>query len=284
MAALSFPHFFVDKGNTLDIIYNMSNIDVFKPLESKRTFEVISEQIKDLVYSGRLKPGDKLPTERELATQFKTGRMVVRESLRMLEQSCFISVKNGYKGGVFVRDVGASAMTDSIADMVKLGKISLQELTETRIEIESIVVELAVQRMDNHDLEQLRMSIERAEKLTKQANALSRDENVMFHVILARGSRNYLLEMIVESVMKAVISILYWLKIDIAKSKKIVEDHRAIYEALCEKDVESAKRLTRGSILYVRDIWAPLFEKALQQRDDDTPVTAEILDLQAAIR
>jgi GntR family transcriptional regulator, transcriptional repressor for pyruvate dehydrogenase complex len=85
----------------------MISLDVFKPLQSKRTLQGISKQIKDLVYSGELKLGDKLPSERELATLFKTGQMAVRESLRMPKQSGFISFKNGYKGGIFVRDVGA---------------------------------------------------------------------------------------------------------------------------------------------------------------------------------
>ena len=59
----------------------MPTSEMFKPLEARRAFEAVTEQVKGLVYSGQLKPGDKLPTERELATLFGTGRMVVRECL-----------------------------------------------------------------------------------------------------------------------------------------------------------------------------------------------------------
>ncbi len=259
----------------------MTTVDLFKPLESKRAFEAISEQIKNLVYTGQLKPGDKLPSERELATLFKSGRMVVRESLRMLEQSGFISVKNGYKGGVFVRDVGADAMTGSIADLVKLEKISLHQLTETRLEIESAIIGLAVQRMDAHDFEQLWRNIEHAEELITIGKTLSRDGNVMFHIILARGSKNYLLEIILESVMNAVVSIIHLLKPDIATSKKIVEAHKAIYAALYKRDVRSARRLVRQHILDVGDSWSPLFEKVLRQGNRDVLIADGISDLPA---
>ena len=58
----------------------MNEIPLFKPIESKRAFEEVAEQVKGLIYSGTLKPGDKLPCERELAAQFNVARMVVREA------------------------------------------------------------------------------------------------------------------------------------------------------------------------------------------------------------
>lgn len=126
----------------------MISLDVFNPLESKRTLEVISEQIKDLVNSRELKLGDKLPSKRELATPFKSGRIGVCGSLGMLEQSGLISARNGHTDGIFVRDVGADARSDSMTNMAKLGKIGLHQLAETRLEIESAVIGLAVKHID----------------------------------------------------------------------------------------------------------------------------------------
>jgi GntR family transcriptional repressor for pyruvate dehydrogenase complex len=225
--------------------------ELFKPLEPKRAFVAISEQIKDLICSGRLKPGDRLPGERELATLFKTGRMVVRESLRMLEQSGFIYIKNGYKGGVFVKDMGADVMTGSIADLAKLGRISLEQLTETRIEIESAIIGLAAKRMNRDDFEQLWKNIEYSEQLIAEGKML-RDGNIMFHLILARGAKNYLLEVIIESVMNVVDSLANRLKPGIRYSEKILNAHKAIYEALRKKDVESARKLMRDHLVDVR--------------------------------
>ena len=229
----------------------MTISELFKPFEPRRAFEVISEQIKDLICSGQLNTGDKLPGERELAALFKTGRMVVRESLRMLEQSGFIYIKSGYKGGAFVKDVGADVMTGSIADLAKLGRVSLEELTETRIEIESAIIGLAAKRMTDDDLKQLWKNIEYSEQLIAEGKMV-RDGNIMFHLILAKAAKNYLLEVIIESVMNVVDSLANRLKPGIKYSEKILTAHRAIYDSLRKKDVASARKLMRDHLVDVR--------------------------------
>ena len=66
--------------------------DIFTPLKGKRAFEEVSSQIKKLVFEGVLKPGDRLPSETELAVRFNVGRQTIREALRILELSGFITV------------------------------------------------------------------------------------------------------------------------------------------------------------------------------------------------
>jgi GntR family transcriptional regulator, transcriptional repressor for pyruvate dehydrogenase complex len=228
---------------------------MFKPLEARRAFEAVTEQIKGLVCSGQLKPGDKLPTERELATLVGTGRMVVRESLRLLEHSGFVQIKNGYKGGVFVKDVGAEVMTGSIVDLVKLGRISLEQLTETRIEIESAIIGLAAARIDDDDLEKLRKNIEHTEQLISEGK-ISRDGNVTFHLILAQAAKNPLLEIIIESIMNVVDSVVNWLKPTLSDSERILKAHKAIYDALRKKEVGSARKLMRDHLVDVGAMWS----------------------------
>ena len=248
----------------------MTISELFKPLEPKRAFEAISEQIKDLICSGQLNPGDRLPGERELATLFKTGRMVVRESLRMLEQSGFIYIKSGYKGGAFVKDVGSEVMTGSITDLAKLGRISLEQLTEARIEIESAIIGLAAKRMTESDFEQLWKNIEYSEQLITQGKEeMVREENIMFHLILARGARNYLLEVMIESVMNVVDSLANQLKPGIRYSARILDAHKAIYEALRKKEVESARKVMRDHLVDVRSRFLSL---ALKSKNADSPL------------
>jgi len=246
----------------------MAISELFRPLEPKRAFEAISEQIKDLICSGQLTPGDRLPGERELSTLFKTGRMVVRESLRILEQSGFIYIKSGYKGGAFVKDIGADVMTGSIADLAKLGRVSLEQLTETRVEIESVIIGLAAKRMNDDDFEQLWKNIEYSEQLIAEGK-MSRDGNIMFHLILARGAKNYLLEVIIESVMNVVDSLATRLKPGIRYSEKILNAHKAIYDALRKKDVESARKLMRDHLVNVRGRFLSL---ALKSTSANSPV------------
>ena len=129
------------------LIMNQGNLSIYKRINSKRTFENIADQIKDLIYSKTLKPEDRLPSERELAIQFGTGRMAVREALRILEASGFVFIRPGAEGGTFVRELDSTGMTETISHLINVGNITVEELTEARISIESIVIESIINRI-----------------------------------------------------------------------------------------------------------------------------------------
>ena len=138
--------------------------NLFRPLNTKRAFDEISDQIRELIYSGVFKPGDKLPSERELGNQFKTGRMVVREALRTLEQAGLIYIKQGSSGGAFIRHADGKVITSSFSDMIKIGNVSLEELTEARLGIEKIVLELSINKITRDDLHLLENNIKDSEE------------------------------------------------------------------------------------------------------------------------
>ena len=75
-----------------------NDFNLFKEIKPKRLSDEISEQIKQLIFQGKLKPGDKLPPERELAEHFNVGRPCLREALNRLRAIGFLDVKkqNGY--------------------------------------------------------------------------------------------------------------------------------------------------------------------------------------------
>lgn len=182
--------------------------NLFKPLPGKRVFEEIYEQIRELIFSKTLKPGDKLPGERELATRFGSGRISVREALRMLEQSGLITIKQGSEGGAFVTDVDATHISGPMSDAIRRSDITLDNLFEVRLGIESLVLDLAIERMTNEEVNQLEENIRKAESLItagKSDDGASMDRpglaftNMDFHLGLARTTKNPLLSMIVES-------------------------------------------------------------------------------------
>ncbi len=77
---------------------------LLNPINNKRVSELVSDEIKKAIFSGSLKPGEKLPPERELSQQLNVGRAVVRESLRILEVSGLVYIKRGTNGGTFVKE------------------------------------------------------------------------------------------------------------------------------------------------------------------------------------
>ena len=75
---------------------------IFRPVKSRRLFEEVCEQVRNQIASGALKPGDKLPSERDLALQFDISRSAIREALRNLEFAGLVRLQKGVKGGSFV--------------------------------------------------------------------------------------------------------------------------------------------------------------------------------------
>ena len=166
--------------------------ELIRPLSTRRAFDEVSDQIRALIYSGALTPGDKLPSEHELASQFNAGRMVIREALRGLEEAGLIVIKQGRTGGAFVNTVNAEAITRSISDLVRLGDVSRKRLTEARRGIERVVLELALRYMTPAHLAQLEANVAEAEALIL-AGENPLDANAAFHVLLAKATDNLLI-------------------------------------------------------------------------------------------
>ena len=216
----------------------------------KRAFEKIAEQVRNYVYEQKLMPGDKLPSERELAVQFGLGRMVVREALRVLEQSGLVYVKHGGDGGSYVKGVDRSVVSGSISDVIRRGSVGLAHLTEVRIGVEKLVIGVAMARMSDSELELLKKHLEDAEAIldisTRQGTPPDfsgwAECNVQFHMVIAQATGNPLYVMILGSLMDVVRSFFTDLAIMPEFLEAHMRDHRAIYEAVKSKDLRLAER------------------------------------------
>ena len=221
-----------------------------KPLYEKRMFEEISDHIRELIYAKKLKPGDKLPPERELAEKFRAGRTAVREGLRFLEQSGLISVKQGREGGSFVNNVNTSIVSNSLSDVIRRADIELDHLTEVRIGIEKLVIGVAMPRITESELVRLKQHIDDAVGIMEESVQHGKpldfnrwaESNMQFHLVLARATRNPLYEMILESLMNVVRTFLTDLSIRSEFLHDHIREHKAIYEAVKDKDLRLAER------------------------------------------
>ncbi len=140
-----------------------------KPLPSKRAFEEIADQVKELVFSKALKPGDRLPTEREMATHFASGRTAVREALRILEQSGLVMIRQGNEGGVFVKNVDPHIASVSLYDTIRRADMRLEDVYLVRVPAELLVLDLVISNAGPVELDSLERSIEEALTLLKEA-------------------------------------------------------------------------------------------------------------------
>lgn len=104
---------------------------MFSPYQSKRAFEEISEQIKKAILAKKLKPGERLPSERSLAEQFQVGRLTVREALRTLETQGFVQIRKGSGGGAFIGNTDPEMLPSIIMDNLLLDGLTSEQMTSS---------------------------------------------------------------------------------------------------------------------------------------------------------
>ena len=163
----------------------------FAPIAPQRAFEEIAAQIRELVATGRLKPGDRLPAERTLSAKFNVSRNTLREALRALELSGMIELRKGATGGAFVLPGSSGVIVNGLRDLYHLGAITPQHLTEARIWMSAVVVRVACERITEEDLQALEANVDAAVKAEKAGNFAERAAlHQEFHNLLAATTRN----------------------------------------------------------------------------------------------
>ena len=222
----------------------------FRPIHTRRAFEEICARIREQLALGVLKPGDKLPPERDLAQQLGVSRNVLREALRSLEMAGVLRLLKGVKGGAFVQQGDTSRMNVVMRDMLSLGTISVRELSEARIHVLDMGVQLACVNAKQADFEALEGNIARTELATREGRLLDRVECAReFYKLLAVASGNKVIAMIMDSVTEIHMRFVY---AKVASSgvamARLVERRRQFMTALRERNASLATRLMRSHL------------------------------------
>lgn len=177
-------------------------LDSFSAITPHRAFEEIADQIRALVANGRLRPGDRLPPERELAAAFRVSRNTLREALRALELAGMIESRKGASGGAFVRPGSPQVVVGGMRDLYHLGAITPEHLTEARIWLSEMVVRVVCERATEEDFAALETNVDAMRRADAAGDFDGRQRlNREFHVILARATRNPIVAITMEGVM-----------------------------------------------------------------------------------
>jgi GntR family transcriptional repressor for pyruvate dehydrogenase complex len=166
---------------------------VFEPVHDNRALsEKIIAQISDALVAGELKPGDRLPPERELAEQFGVSRTVIRDAVKTLAGRGILHVKHG--AGIFVTTSEENAIErlGALSDILPLQGVRLRDLFEIRKVLEAEGAEWAARRRNDYHLERLRGILEDAHRNSENLEVLS-ERDAQFHVAIAEASQNLVL-------------------------------------------------------------------------------------------
>lgn len=219
--------------------------ELFSRVSIGRISEVIVEQIRLLMRQGQLRPGDRLPSERDLGERFGVSRVTVREALRMLESAGLVEIRVGARGGAFVTAPSSNRVGEGLADLLTLSMLNAADVTEVRMILEVGIVPLVCQRATQDDLEDLEKICERSEAALR-AGDYSMDISLEFHTRVAQATHNLALEMLVESFRGPLLMSLQEAR-DVAPEMGILgtTEHERFIEAVRQRDTDAASRIMR---------------------------------------
>jgi GntR family transcriptional repressor for pyruvate dehydrogenase complex len=222
-------------------------------IKRQRVSETVSKQIRQAIFSGRIAPGHKLPSEREMAEQFATSRVALREALRSLEQEGLIHIRRGFGGGAFVAefDQALRALADSLNTVVKLGQAGSGHLTEVRSMLEPVMVRLAASRASEEDIRAMRAVVE-AQEDELRSGVLSRKFDMEFHRVVANACHNPVLSMVIAAINNAIRDAIYRSKLTRRMREQVVGYHRKLFEAISRQDADLAARIMEEHVVAVQ--------------------------------
>lgn len=239
---------------------------MFKSVRTDRISVAITEQIKSAIFEKKIRPGEKLPSERQLMEQFQCSRVTVREALKALEYPGILEIRRGIQGGAYVVDPTIKSGHNLLQDMFLLGNIKISDLTEARVAIEPPTIGLAVERVREEVLEQLKQNIEETRECLKRKNPNdARLLNLEFHRIVAHASENPVIQFMIDSMMDVMENNISSTSVFSAKPvESTFRFHEKLYQAIKERDSAKAQELM---LQHVREIQRALEDKELPVRE-----------------
>lgn len=219
---------------------------MFTPVETKRAYDAVFDQIETMILSGELKPGDKLPSERELMTIYNRSHPTIREALRMLEASNYIRVIPG--GCAEVCYTNTESIQDSITELLQFRQVSMSDIYHFVRMSEPQFIYQAIQHITWEDFVNLEALCDEMHSYTNDSLIYSA-KMFFFHVELMKATHNPLIFVFwncmgefwsPENLFR------YVTQIQIQDTEKLQESHRLLVQAIKAKDASQAAELVRA--------------------------------------
>jgi GntR family transcriptional regulator, transcriptional repressor for pyruvate dehydrogenase complex len=216
--------------------------DMFSPVNVDRVSQVIVDQIKALIRDGRLQPGDRLPSERELCQRFGVSRVTVREALRVLEATGLLTIRVGAHGGAFLTSPTTERLSEGLADLISVSTLTAANVTEARIIVELGILPLAVERATDDDIAALFAMVDEAERAL-EAGAYDVEMSAAFHIRVAQCTHNPAIAMLVQSFHGPLLMSLAEAHQSAPMSSRGIDEHRKLSQAIKHRDLAAAREI-----------------------------------------
>jgi GntR family transcriptional repressor for pyruvate dehydrogenase complex len=201
----------------------------------------IVAQIRTLIAEGKLKPGDRLPPERELAQLMNVSRTSVREAIQTLATMGMVTIKKGQ--GIFIAQNDVCSLMNTLGEFLVVKKDEIKELLEVRKVLETQAIALAVERATDEEIQTLRRLVEDALARVSGNDidpAYAREHDTRFHGLIFNATRNHILIAIVSSLYHVYDRMRSRTTAIPGRAAQSIRDHLRIVEAMARRDREAA--------------------------------------------
>jgi GntR family transcriptional repressor for pyruvate dehydrogenase complex len=223
----------------------------FEAVKKTKVYEKVAEQIQRLIRDGLLKPGDKLPPERELAETFQVSRSSLRDAIRVLELMGMVEARQGE--GTVVREPSAEAVANPLTAALLQQREFVSELLELRGMIEPTLAARAAKHAGTGDLAHLE-DILRRQKEKVDRGELAIEEDSEFHYSIARASNNKVVLRVVDVFMDLLRESRKQSLQGKGRLQKSLASHQQILAAIARHDAAAAEKAMRRHIQEIEAI------------------------------
>jgi len=226
----------------------------FEAVRKVRRYEQVAEQIRKLITSGALKPGDLLPPERELAAKLGVGRSSIRDAVRTLEVMGILEPRQGH--GTVVRDLSADALVVPLSLVLTRKRELVTELLDVRRMIEPGLAARAAKNATAEEVARMGEILERHEaKLRRGEQAI--DEDSDFHYAIALAARNSVVLRVIDVLMDLLRESRSRALQVPGRPKRSFEGHRRILRAIQRRDAKAAEAAVRQHLGEIEEVVMP---------------------------
>jgi GntR family transcriptional repressor for pyruvate dehydrogenase complex len=228
---------------------------MLKPIKPKRISDLVFEQIRDLIFKGHLRPGDRLMTERELAEKLGVSRPTVREAINKLVALRLLEHRQGQ--GTFVNS--PSLLTEINPLGILDGQdVGVTDMLEVRLGLECNAVIMAAQRATEDDIRDMEKNLQLM--ITEiQEGGLGSIGDVSFHMSIAYSTKNivqiHIMKSFYDYLHYGIKESLQQLYADPANLQKMIEQHSGVIQAIRERNPDAACEAMRQHITFVLDFF-----------------------------
>lgn len=202
-----------------------------------RVSEQISGYLKRLIATGQLKPGDRLPAERDLAEQLEVSRNSIREALHTLELTGLIEARQG--GGTFVREAGIESIREPLSSLLITREGVIAEILDARRMMEPPMAGKAAAKATAEQIALMEKILRQQEQAVKDGKSGS-EEDTLFHHALAESTGNSVIVKLVEAMTEVLYASRERNLQTQDRAHASLRGHRKVLEAITRKDEEGA--------------------------------------------